>query len=112
MDNLYKNFMDDNFKTIYKILSFLEKSLDVEEIDDSTFNARHFDISETRFCKYLQMLSQADYITGIEFSENLDKIDYEIENPLITIKGLEYLSENSIMQRMYKAAKGIKDLVK
>lgn len=41
MDNLYKNFMDDNFKTIYKILSFLEKSLDVEEIDDSTFNARH-----------------------------------------------------------------------
>lgn len=28
----------------------------------------------------------------------------------ITLKGLEYLSENTIMQRMYKTAKGIKEI--
>ena len=29
----------------------------------------------------------------------------------ITLKGLEYLTENSIMQRIYKATKGIKDII-
>ena len=28
----------------------------------------------------------------------------------ITLKGLEYLQENSIMQKIYKAAKGVKDI--
>lgn len=28
----------------------------------------------------------------------------------ITLKGLEYLHENSIMQKMYNLAKGIKDV--
>ena len=35
----------------------------------------------------------------------------EIMQMRITLKGLEYLTENSIMQRMYKAAKGIKDII-
>ena len=35
----------------------------------------------------------------------------KIENPRITLKGLEYLSENLIMLRMYKITKGIKDLI-
>ncbi len=34
----------------------------------------------------------------------------ELTRPEITLKGLEYLRENSIMQRMYKAAKGIKEI--
>ena len=35
----------------------------------------------------------------------------DIDDIRITLKGLEYLSENSIMQRLYKAAKGITELV-
>lgn len=50
------------------------------------------------------MLANAGYITG--------ETDIMARNPLITIKGLEYLSENTIMQRMYKAMKGIKDIVR
>ena len=36
---------------------------------------------------------------------------YDLSNIKITLKGLEYLQENSIMQRMYKAAKGIAEIV-
>ena len=69
-------------------------------------------ISETRRCKYLQMLVHAGYITGIQFRQNLaGGIDIIADNPLITIQGLEYLSENSIMQRIYKTVKGIADVI-
>lgn len=29
----------------------------------------------------------------------------------LTLKGLEYLEENSLMKRAYRAAKGIKELI-
>ena len=30
---------------------------------------------------------------------------------LLTLKGLEYLQENTIMQKMYNAAKGVKEVI-
>lgn len=105
--------MDDNFKCIYKILTAFEKSLDVEEFDIANISAESLGISEIRRTKYLEMLADAGYISGLSFRENITgDIDIIAENPLITIKGLEYLSENTIMQRIYRTAKGIKDLVK
>ena len=50
-----------------------------------------------------QMITIQKYVTG---ETNVDAEDIRI-----TLKGLEYLSENSIMQKMYKAAKGITDLI-
>ena len=49
------------------------------------------------------MITIQKYVTG---ETNVDAEDIRI-----TLKGLEYLSENSIMQKMYKAAKGITDLI-
>ena len=70
----------DNFSMIYKILSVLEKSMDLEELDTERISAENLRVSPERWNKY-------------------------------TLKGLEYLSENTIMQRMYKVAKGITDLI-
>lgn len=104
--------MTDNFKIIYKILTAFEKSLDISDFDLNEISADRLGITETRLTKYFQMLVNADYLSGISFRENIaGEIDIIAENPLITIKGLEYLSENSIMQRMYKTAKGIKDII-
>ena len=103
--------MNDNFKIIYKILSIFEKSLDIEDFDLETISAKRLEISEVRRRKYLEMLLEADYISGITIQEDIGGFDIIAENPRITLKGLEYLSENSIMQRMYKTAKG-KDIVK
>ena len=91
----------DNFKIIYKILSVLEKSMDLEN-----------GISQQRWNKYMEMLWDAGYIKGVSIKKYTDgEMRVDIENIRITLKGLEYLSENSIMQRMYNVTKGITDLI-
>ena len=108
-----KHNMDDNFKVIYKILTAFEKSLDVEDFDIESISAKALGISEIRLVKYLEMLVDAEYLTGIDFEEDITgTVIIKADNPLITIKGLEYLSENTIMQRIYKSIKGIKEIVK
>jgi len=105
--------MDDNFKVIYKILTAFERSLDAEDFDIDTISAEALGISGIRLIKYLEMLSDAGYITGIDFEEDITgSLMIHADNPLITIKGLEYLSENTIMQRIYKSIKGIKEIIK
>nr|DAL47379.1 MAG TPA_asm: YjcQ protein [Caudoviricetes sp.] len=108
----YSEIMDDNFKAIYKILSAFEKALDIEDFELESISAEKLGISKVRWTKYIQMLVEAEYLAGIEIRDTITGIDILEENPHITLKGLEYLAENSIMQRMYKTAKGIKDLIK
>lgn len=108
----YNEYMDDNFKTIYKILSSFEEALDVEDFELKSISAEKLGITQTRWENYIEMLVEAEYLAGIEIRGTITGIDIVDENPHITLKGLEYLAENSIMQRMYKTAKGIKDLIK
>lgn len=102
----------DNFKIIYKILSVLEKSMDLESIDTERINSNNLGISQQRWIKYMEMLLDAGYIKGVSIKKYTDgETRVDIENIRITLKGLEYLSENSIMQRMYNVTKGITDLI-
>lgn len=102
----------DNFKIIYKILSVLEKSMDLECIDTERISSGNLSISQQRWDKYMEMLLDAGYIKGVSIKKYTDgEMRVDIENIRITLKGLEYLSENSIMQRMYNATKGITDLI-
>lgn len=49
------------------------------------------------------------YIKGVRVEEGIAKdLLVDADDIRITLKGLEFLQENSIMQRLYKAAKGIK----
>ena len=102
----------DNFKVIYKILSILEKSMDLEQCDPESISAETLKISQERWNKYIEMLSDAGYIKGVQMKKFITGVtSFDTENISITLKGLEYLSGNTIMQRMYKVAKGITDLV-
>lgn len=102
----------DNFKIIYKILSVLEKSMDLESIDTERISSNNLGISQQRWIKYMEMLLDAGYIKGVSIKKYTDgEMRVDIENIRITLKGLEYLSENSIMQRMYNVTKGITDLI-
>lgn len=105
--------MDDNFKCFYKILKSLEKQLDRAEVDVELFDENALGISKMRWCNYMKILIECEYIAGAEVREYIDDESALINNGIhITLKGLEYLSENTIMQRIYKAMKGIKDLAK
>ena len=102
----------DNFKIIYKILSVLEKSMDLENVDIERISSNNLGISQQRWNKYMEMLLDAGYIKGVTIQKYVTgETNVDAEDIRITLKGLEYLSENSIMQKMYKAAKGITDLI-
>lgn len=105
--------MTDNFKHIYKILRTLEKAMDYPEFDISQISAEKLGISGERWARYIEMMVDTGYINGIRtYKDTLGEIEIEDDGIRITLKGLEYLSENAIMQRMYKTAKGITDIIK
>lgn len=102
----------DNFSIIYKILNALEKSMDLEQCATETISADHLGISKTRWKNYMLMLNEAGYISCLKVQKYIDDtIDVDASGVRITLKGLEYLSENTLMKKAYKAAKGIIDMI-
>lgn len=102
----------DNIRVIYRILKALEASMDYEEFDERLISAETLQISEERLLSILRMLLQAGLIEGIAI--NTDAAGHFLVNkgrPRLTLKGLEYLNENSLMQRAMRMAKGIKDSI-
>ncbi|WP_413778060.1 YjcQ family protein [Caproicibacterium sp. XB1] len=102
----------DNFRILYKILRILEKAMDVEEFDSSTISAESLKISEARWCNLMEMLSDEGYVKGVHVSRPLDnEVLVSVSNPRITLKGLEYLQENSLMKKAANLAKGVADII-
>ena len=101
----------DNFKAVYRILSALEKAMDLTEFDISQIDAKTIGVSEQRWARYIEMMADVGYIKGVDVDESITgNLIVNADDIRITLKGLEFLQENSIMQRLYKAAKGIKDI--
>lgn len=87
----------DNFKTIYRILSALEKSMDIEEPDWRCISAERLGISEARWKSLMQALIDAGYIAGVKaVSTKTDGLEIYLIEPRITLSGLEYLESNTI----------------
>lgn len=98
----------DNFKIIYKILKVLEKNMGNEDFEIESISAQKLKISYEQWEQLLVMLYDVGYITGIIISKDIeDKFMHIIEpiNPSITLRGLEYLSENSFMAKAKEALK-------
>lgn len=100
----------DNFKIIYKILKVFEKNLDVEEPDWEDLTPKKLNISEVLWQNLIQMLIKAGYIDGIKITSTATGTYITPINPQITLQGLQYLEENSMMRKAYRLAKGIKDI--
>ena len=100
--------MMDNFKAVYTILSALEKSMDLPQANVEMFNAEALGVTQERWCKYIIMMIDCGYIKGVDIKTYINgTVNIDCDDIQITLKGLEYLQENSIMQKMYKAAHGI-----
>ena len=100
----------DNFKIIYKILKILESAMSLEEFDIS---AESLGLSLPLWSRIMKMLVDNNYITGIKVWNSFD-CDYPrvaVIRPEITLKGLEYLNENSVMKKIANAAKGIVEAI-
>lgn len=104
----------DNLRIVYKILKGLEASLDYEITDVGAISAERLGISYPRWEQVLIMLQDAGYIKGIVCTKTMDDDKMHICEPIqpvITLKGLEYLSENALMKKAANLMKGIKDTI-
>lgn len=92
----------DNFKVIYQILKYLEASMDYTYFDSKAISAEALRVSRERWEQLLILMQEEGYIKGLVYIQYLGQdraVLLEPIKPRITIKGLEYLSENGIMKR-------------
>lgn len=102
----------DNFSIIYRILRYLEKAMDYDEIDMDRISATTLKVSEQRWVAIMEMLTVEGYIEGMSVKRSLDgDVTVSVSAPRITLKGLEYLQENSMMRKAANLAKGIADII-
>lgn len=101
----------DNFKVIYKILKVLESAMDCDEVDRSLLKAENYKITENRFENIIRMLAKEEYITGVIIVDMIGIQGIKFDDVRITLKGLEYLSENSLMKKAANLAKSIKETI-
>lgn len=106
--------MSEQFKVIYKILSILAKSMDYPEFDVERLSAKALGISDPMRLRLLEMLLKKGYIEGIQIRKYIDEsypVVVGMENIQITMDGLAYLEENSLMKKASDIAKGIVDVL-
>ncbi len=102
----------DNFKTIYRILRYLEKAMDYDEADLDFISAKSLNISERRWVMIMEMLAKEGYVDGIQVKRAVDgDVALSVSGLRITLRGLEYLKENSAMKKAADAAKGILECI-
>jgi len=100
---------DDFFVVSYKILQDLSNQMEIGEYEPGSFTHVTYGVSRSYWERILTLLFENGYIDGIVLFQILGRIDNSVKiiNPQITIKGLEYLEENSTLQ---KAKNFLKDL--
>lgn len=102
----------DNFKAVYKILTALEKAMDYPEFDIMQIGPEALGVSKERWSRYLEMMADVGYIKGVSIKRDiLGELCVDARNVRITLKGLEYLQENTVMRKIYNAAKGITEVI-
>lgn len=103
----------DNFKVIYRILKYLEEAMDYECIDRDKISYQTLGITEPRWARTFEMMYDDGYIKGVHVTrlggESYPGIKFD--NLQITLDGLEYLDENSAMQKAKNFFKEIKETV-
>ena len=98
----------DNFKAVYRILSALKKAMDLPGFDVQQIGHEALGATHERWCRYMETMADVGYIKGVGIQRFIaGETSVDARDIRITLKGLEYLQENGIMRKLYKAAKGI-----
>ena len=103
----------NNFKIIYKILRLLDKYKGDESFDVSLVSAQAMGVSFPEWEQLIIEIFRAGYIDGITTTQTMsDKFPHIVEpiTPRITLKGMEYLSENGMMGKARDALRLLGDL--
>ena len=99
---------------IYYILKTIKELKDSNSFDiDSSFDLSKLKMSQSDFYHLIGDLIDENYISGIKmrFSSN-DIPSLSITNPKVTKKGLEFLENNTALQKIYHTVKEINSFIK
>lgn len=105
--------MANNFKIIYRILKILEKALEEEELNIQLIDHEALGITRPLWCRLMKILVDNGYIEGVSILSSMGSTlpGVKLVRPTITLKGMEYLEENSLMHKAANLAKGIKEFI-
>ena len=106
--------MDKNFKAVYLILKYLEAAMDCPTFDPDAISPQRLGITRTRWEQILWLMQDEGYIKGVAFTQSLadDRpVIVEPIHPTITLKGLEYFTENAMMKKVGRFLKGAVDTI-
>ena len=98
----------DNMKVVYKVLAEVDKQMDNIDFDESFI--KNLKVSDNRINKIIESLVEDGYLTGIKISKPKTGNIVMFINPRLTIKGMEFLQENSTMQKIKNGLKDVKDI--
>lgn len=87
--------------------------MDAEEFDVNAISPEALHISATRWHIIMGELIQNGYIKGAAFTPlpGHEVMQVRVTRPILTIKGAEYLHENSMMKKACTLAKNIHDVI-
>lgn len=99
---------------IYKILETLDEKLDDNNPDFSGIKHESLGVTRERWAYTLEMMQESGLIKGVSFTRTgKDRAPtiVLIEKMQITLRGINYLAENSTTSKIINAAKLLKDVI-
>lgn len=107
--------MSEENKLIYRILKVLRDSMDLDEFDAERISPEQLGVSKNKRDAILVQLLRAGYIEGPQSTQYIGDTKpklTDLQYTRITLTGLNYLDENSLMRKAARLAKGITEVIK
>ncbi len=104
---------DDYFVIVYQVLKYLYDCLKKgEKPDRGRLSEKEYSIPSNYWQYIIIGLLKDGYIAGINPQQTKDGILWgDLTDTIITPKGIEYLFENSMLQKVKRTLKDVKDII-
>lgn len=106
---------DEYYVMAYKLLKYLYDCLRKDDQPNSNLikaNTKHFPVGEKYFTYLIENLANDGYIRNVKVTKYDDDVKVIFDDNIqITPKGIEYLEENGLMNKIAEALKTAADLI-
>lgn len=104
---------DDYFVIVYRVLKHLYDCLKKGEKPESCYlEASTYSIPENYWSYIIISLINEEYIKGITVKPGKDGVIFgDLQDAIITPNGMEYLFENSLIEKAKKTLKDVKEMI-
>lgn len=104
---------NDYFVIVYQVLKYLYECLKQGEKPELCYLcASTYSIPENYWTYIIISLVNEEYIKGIKVTSIKDGVVFgDLQDAIITPKGIEYLFENSLLEKAKKSLKDVKEMI-